>query len=159
MTGKEFASLYLPLSADLYRIAYYILESGQDAEDEVQNLYVKLWNSLDTLDSVNNPKPYCIRLLKNQCIDRMRRNKRVDVSAPVADRPGVCDIQNDIETRETLEKAMALIDRLPEAKRKVLKMHVIDQMSYEEISKVTGMSGLTIRVLVSQARARIRKAI
>lgn len=158
MSGKEFASLYLPLSADLYRIAYYILESSQDAEDEVQNLYVKLWKSLDSLDSVNNPKPYCIRLLKNQCIDRIRKRKSY-ASELVKDEPDACDIQDEIESRETLEKAMALIDTLPETKRKVLRMHVIDQMSYDEISKVTGMNILTIRVLVSQARARIRKGI
>ncbi len=52
MTGEVFKSIYLPLSDGLYRVAYYILESRSDAEDAVQDLYIKLWESIDRLDKV-----------------------------------------------------------------------------------------------------------
>ena len=73
MTEQRFHSDYLTLAESLYRIAYYILESEAEAEDAVQELYLKLWKMRDALDGIQNPKAYAIRLLKNQCIDRIRR--------------------------------------------------------------------------------------
>ena len=72
MTAGEFKEKYLPLGEPLYRVAFYMLESGADAEDAVQDLFVRLWSSRDSLDSVRNPKAYCITMLRNICIDRMR---------------------------------------------------------------------------------------
>ena len=76
MDYKEFCDIYLPLTDGLYKVAFYILESEQDAKDAVQDLYIKLWDSRDTLDSVHNPMGYGIRLLKNICIDRIRKESR-----------------------------------------------------------------------------------
>ena len=75
MDGRKFIADYMPLREALYRIAYHILESEADAEDALQDLYVKLWNSRDALDGIGNPKGYCIVLLKNICIDRLRRKE------------------------------------------------------------------------------------
>jgi RNA polymerase sigma-70 factor (ECF subfamily) len=83
MTEKEFHTHYLALSDVLYRIAYYILESEDEAEDAVQETFVKLWKGRSSLDSVNNPKSYSIAILRNLCLDRIRRASRiVDIPVP-----------------------------------------------------------------------------
>ena len=63
-----FKERYLTLSDKLYRVAFYILESRSDAEDALQELYLKLWQGNAFLDKVQNPLAYSIRLLKNICI-------------------------------------------------------------------------------------------
>ena len=54
---------------------------------------------------------------------------------------------------------MQAAGELSEGEREVLKMRVLDGMSYGEISSLTGRSGLTLRVQLSNARRKIRKAI
>lgn len=57
MTAERFRKEYLPLQDELYRVAFYILESSPDAEDAVQDLYLKLWDAADALDGISSPKP------------------------------------------------------------------------------------------------------
>ena len=77
MTSEVLTEAYKSLSDGLYRVAYYILESQTDAEDAVQDLFIKLWNSRDQLDTVLNMKAYCTTLMKNLCIDKLRKEQRV----------------------------------------------------------------------------------
>ena len=72
MTAEEFTDRYVSLSDRLFRVAYHILESEDEAVDAVQDLYVKLWTVRDILDDVRNPLAYCVVLLRNICIDAVR---------------------------------------------------------------------------------------
>ena len=65
MTPEILTETFKSLSDGLYRVAYYILESQTDAEDAVQDLFIKLWNSREQLDTVLNFKAYCTNLMKN----------------------------------------------------------------------------------------------
>ena len=56
MTPEVLTETFKSLSDGLYRVAYYILESEPDAEDAVQDLFIKLWNSREQLDTVLNLK-------------------------------------------------------------------------------------------------------
>lgn len=160
MTAREFTENWSPLSDSLYRVAYYILESEEDAMDAVQDLYVKLWKSLDSLDSIGNPKAYCVTMIRNICMDRIRKLK---TAAPSGAFPETADsgedIQLELENKEKLKRVMAAIRQLPEGQRQALQMKVIEDLSYEEISQRTGMNNLTLRVLLSQARAKLKKLI
>ena len=73
MTSEQFHSRYLSLAPTLYKVAFYILESEEEAKDAVQDAFVKLWKDRESLYDVANPKAYCIRLVKNLCLDRIRR--------------------------------------------------------------------------------------
>lgn len=159
MESKEFTQIYMPLGEPMYRIAYYFLESAEDAEDAVQDLYVKLWNSRDTLDAVHNPKAYCSTLMRNICIDRIRKvtPKRVQIPEDmVADRG---DSSDRIETEETIKRLGKAVQDLSDTQRNVLRMKVFEDLSYEQMAERTGMSKLSLRVLVSQARRKIRNSI
>ena len=73
MTERTFHRDYVPLAETLYRIAFYMLESRAEAEDAVQELFLKLWETRDRLDEIQSPKAYSIRLLKNLCLHRIRQ--------------------------------------------------------------------------------------
>lgn len=159
MTKAEFIQSYMPLHEGLYRVAFYILESEADAEDAVQDLYVKLWKSIDSLDSVRNPGSYCITLMRNICIDRIRRASHYCGSEiPEMPAPGT-DQQSALELKETLRRVSDAVGRLPESQRRVLQMKVFEDLSYEEIEKATGMNNLTLRVLLSQARRKLKNVL
>lgn len=159
MTPEVLTESFKALSDGLYRVAYYILESQNDAEDAVQDLFVKLWGNRDQLDTVLNFKAYCTTLMKNLCIDRLRKEQRVQAMEPGPDIAETRRVDEDYDAREKLERVMAAIERLPARQRDVMKMYVFEEMSYEDIAEKTGMSNLTLRVLLSNARKSLRSQI
>lgn len=159
MTREEFKTSYLPLSEALYRVARYLLESDADAQDAVQDLFIKLWDSRDSLDAVQNPHAYCVTLMRNLCIDRIRRaSKARKVELPESISSGPTPEKECIE-KERLTRVMAIVESLPERQRRVVRMRIFEEMSYEEIAKATGMSNLTLRVLLSTARKKIKEQL
>lgn len=161
MTSQEFKSIYLPLDTKLYRVAFYILESEDDAKDAVQDLYVKLWNSRDMLDTVLNPQAYAQSALRNICIDKIRsaevRNaESVEEKYDLADS---ADIDKEIIDKEKLKMAMTLIDALPEKQREVICLRIFEEMEYDEIAERTGLSQTNLRVLLCMARQTIKRKI
>lgn len=164
MTRQEFNSTWLPLSSALYRVAFYILEDDADARDVVQDTFVKLWNSRDTLSSVTNPQAFAIRVLRNLCLDRVRAAKRHRMESVEAIRESGVDVRGDAPPpdridRETLSHVLKMIEELPPKQRDVLKMRVFEDKEYEEISRLTGMSQINVRVNLSMARKTLRNRL
>ena len=60
MNKETFKQTYLPLSASMYRTAYRILGNPEDAEDMVQEAYMKLWKQRDTLDGILDARAYAV---------------------------------------------------------------------------------------------------
>jgi len=160
MTSEALTREFSSLSDGLYRIAFYILESGADAQDAVQDLFVKLWGQRDSMDTVVNFQAYCTTLLKNICIDRLRRESHIshqEITDADYRQPGSTD--SDFESRERLSIVMKAIEKLPARQQTVVRMYILEEKSYDEISRETGMSNLTLRVLLSNARKSLRESL
>lgn len=160
MTKQEFIDVFVPLQDGLYRVAYHILESGDDAADAVQDLYAKLWVRRDVLDDIGNPKAYCITLLRNACLDRVRsaqHRNTVTLDDNVAQ--GSSEDPPDDDAAQRLRIVMRAIRELPPGQRRVLEMKVLRDMTYEDIQKETGMNYLSLRVMLSQARRKLKKLL
>lgn len=156
MSTEEFTELYLPLRGALYRVAFFILESEDDAMDAVQDLYLKLLSSPDALETVRNPKAYCITLIRNICLDRVRKASRhpdAEVMEAVSDESPADERMSD---RQRIKDICQKLSSLPERERTVLKMKVLEDLSYDEIQKRTGIGYLSLRVLLSNARRKLR---
>ena len=74
---NDLKEIWLTLSGRFYRIAYYILDSQEDAEDAVQELYLRIFSGSKNMMDVRNPVAYGTTLLRNICIDRIRRRNAV----------------------------------------------------------------------------------
>ena len=159
MTEKEFNSTYLSLAEACYRVAFYILESEADAEDALQELFLKLWKNRDSLDGIQNPKAYAMTLLRNLCLDRIRQVQKFE-DAPLDERTvGICDADRELDQKERLEKVLAAVKSLPDKQRQVLILRTIKGLSYEEIAEKTGINYLALRVLLSRARQTLRQVL
>ena len=157
---NDFRNIWMPLSERFYRAAYYMLESQQDAEDAVQELYLKLWRSRDSVHGLRNPVAYGLSLLKNICLDRIRRrevrkSEPLGLAAPPESPPH--DRQTD--AKDMLKLVMLEMDKLPQKQAEVMKMMVLEGMDYKEISKRTGLSQVHIRVLISTARKTLKQKL
>ena len=159
MDAVRFKEDYLSLYQRLYRVAYYILENEADAQDALQELYLKLWKGKDFLDNVLNPQAYSIRLLKNICIDRIRIARKTVLTETVpevaADRPQ----DERIDSRERLQKVLAAIKSLPERQGQILRLRLVEGKSYSQIAEITKLNYLTIRVMLSKARKSLKNRI
>lgn len=156
MSTEEFTELYLPLRGALYRVAFFILESEDDAMDAVQDLYLKLLSSPDALETVRNPKAYCITLMRNICLDRVRKASRhpdTEVMEAVSDESPADERMSD---SQRIKDICQKLSSLPERERTVLRMKVFEDLSYDEIQKRTGIGYLSLRVLLSNARRKLR---
>ena len=155
---NEIKEIWLPLSDRFYRVAYHILESQEDAEDAVQELYFKLIKTPDKFSNIQDPAAYGITILRNICIDIIRRREKrrseelheymiADVSSP----------DKAAAEKDKLRILIHEIDKLPQKQSMALKMRAIEGLEYDEISQRTGLSQINIRVLISIARKTLKK--
>ena len=156
MTHEEFKARYLPLSDGLYRIAMHYLEDSSDAGDTVQDLYIMLWNSRDRLDGVVNPQAYAYTLLKNLCIDRLRKEGRTVAMGEMPERSSDDPPDKALADRETLRKVLRHIETLPPKQREIVRMRIFEELEYEEIAERLGMSEINTRVQLSMARKTLK---
>lgn len=154
---KDFTDRFLALSDTLYKVAYYILESREDAEDAVQDLYIKLWRSADIIKKIENPKAYCISMMKNLCIDRIRKSKRMQEEEITWDIPEDEDMAGGIDARDTLNNMREGMHVLSDTERKMVELKLFDDKTYKEISEITGLDILTERVILSHARKKLKE--
>ncbi len=141
MELSEFSEIYLPLSQPLYRVALYFLENEDDACDVVQDLYLKIWNARDTLDFIHNPRAYCITMVRNLCLDRIRMAGRIGETHKAGkiteQHPPDClssgdDPQGLLENKETLQQIINAIQHLPDKHRTVLRMKIFEPVSHPQ---------------------------
>lgn len=155
---NDFRKIWLPLADRFYRVAYHLLESRPDAEDAVQELYLKILSMHAKLVYVHDPAAYGITLLKNICIDRIRRreSRRAEQLEEfiAADTSGP---EKQMAEKDTLSRVMKEMERLPEKQAKVLRMRAVEGLEYDEIARRTGLSQVNIRVLISIARKTLKK--
>ena len=157
---SDFRNIWLPLADRFYKVAWYLLEDETDAEDAVQELYLKLWSARKTLGGVQNPAAYGISMLKNICIDRIRK-RQIRKAEPLEKAPPLEDAppERRAEMKDTLRHLLDEMERLPQKQRDVLRMRTIDELEYEEISEKTGLSQVHIRVLITTARKTLKQKL
>ena len=157
MGPEEFSRTYLPLRDAAYRVALHLLESSDDAMDAVQDLYIRLWERRDGLDAVRNPGAYCITLIRNICIDRIRSASKTDRLACTGEYGAEAPPPDErLQDRQQLVRVLGRMATLSEKERKILHMRVFEGLDYKEISRRTGISSLSLRVMVSNARRRLK---
>ena len=159
LSPDVFRERFLGFHPKLYRIAFALLGNAEEAEDKLQDLYLKLWTKRNELSSIQQPEAYCVTLLKNSCMDHLRSPKaqhKDEVSEALflqsTDQP-----EKRIEANDELNFVRQLINRLPVNQQQVLRLRSIDDCSMEEIEALTGLTYSNIRTLLSRARKTIKE--
>jgi len=161
MTRTEFETDILPLSCTLYRFAFRFLSNKEEAEDAVQEIFLKLWKMRDKLSGYNNIKAFAMTVTRNHCLDCLRKRKKDylneslndDLTAPVM------AYEDKMESRENFNIITGIIDSLPLKYRIVIQMRDIDGYGFDEISEKLDVDINNLRVKLSRARKMVREEL
>lgn len=156
MNTNLFKETFVPYHQKLYRIAFRILRDEGNAEDIVQETYIKLWERRKEMQHIENKEAYAVIILRNKCLDFLRKKKAYlsDFEFDVRDDYSV---SKEVELRDEIRHVQDLINLLPPQQRLVMQLKHWDEYTDEEIEEVTGMSQINIRVTLSRARKTIRE--
>ena len=161
MTAATFKTTFLPLSTAMYRTSYSLLGNPQDAEDAVQEAFIRLWQSRDRVPVDEDLAAYCQTLVRNLCIDSLRRGRPAEADTQsedvrVADRQSA---SSAIESKEAVAKVEHAIHTLPENQQRVAELHLLQDHSLGEIEKETGFSAVNVRVLWSRGKKKLQQLL
>lgn len=165
MNATEFKEKVLPLSQKIYRFAKRLLGNAHDAEDVIQDVWVKLWDRKDQLGEVRNLEAFAFRMTRNLCLDRIKLKKpqyyddRDEHAYRFDGADEGPDPEQKLELKDTVDQVNRIIGGLPEQQQALLQLRDIEGMEYEEIADVMGLELNTIRVNISRARKKIRDSL
>lgn len=159
MSRPEFDVLIQQLSRKLFSYAFRIIRNQEEAEDVVQEVFIKLWAMGPKLDEYKSIDALATTITKNYCIDLIRRHKHnssEDLSIDNFQSLTSQSPHEELENREAGEILQMIIADLPEGYRDIIRLRDIDGNSFEEIAGITHQNINTLRVTLSRARKAIR---
>jgi len=147
MTIEEYKSEVERNRNHMLNTARSYLKDGDEAEDVVQDVLLKLWQLLDSLHLPMGP--LALVLVKNRCIDRLRRRQpTVSIPENVAESEPTWD--------ERYEKVMQIIDELPTMQQTIMRLRHMEGMEMSAIAALTGSKEAAVRKVLSRARQAVR---
>jgi RNA polymerase sigma factor, sigma-70 family len=158
MESGEFKDRFLGLHRQIYRVAYSILETEKDAEDAVQEVYIKLWQLRDRLDDIRNDEAFAIRMAKNLALDMLRESyhKRTTLLDPDQETESDEWLEHTLMAKDQLSVVMDCLKKLPASQQKVMQLRHFADLSIPEIANVTQYTEVNIRQLLSRARSAMK---
>ena len=138
MSKEEwFRSIIVQYEQRLIRYSTRITGNREGAREVVQEAFLRLWQTRD--DSLENTCAWLFRVCRNQAIDALRRHKKMStVSIESATAVGIESEKALHEEPDTL--LLAALKKLPENQQEILRLKFQEDMSYADISEVTGLS-------------------
>jgi len=157
----DLAAIVETYSTLLFRIANSVLRSRTEAEDVVQDVFLRVLRHRLSLPSVRDMRVWLIRIAWNLALDRKRRKRPEQLDETFAKSLASATMPADaaIEEAQRFRSVLLEIERLPKAERHVLLLSAIDELDTAEIAAVLGRSESAVRALLSRARARLRDRI
>lgn len=157
-----FSEIYRRYWLILYRHAFRMLKTESEAEDVVQDTFVKLWNAASDLSADTTLGAYLYTMVRNRVLNIIARSNvhasyRNDLERFMVDGYELSDhlIREKILAKLIEEE----IQKLPARMREVFERKRIDHLSYKEIAKVMDISELTVKTQMNKAITILRKKL
>jgi RNA polymerase sigma-70 factor (ECF subfamily) len=138
------------------RIAFRIVGNREDAEEAIQDAFLRAFRALGDYEDRERFSAWLTRILVNQCRTVLARTRRRDSLFADIDPASL-----DFVARESFHEASwpeldALLARLPADQREALVLKYADDLTYEEMSRITGAGESALKMRVQRAFARLR---
>lgn len=151
------AALVTGYASTLYRVAFSVLRNPADAEDAVQEAFLRVLRHRDTLAEVRDHRVWLIRIVWNIVLDRKRRAKTRPETDDVADLARVLP-SNGLSAEQLAAAAqhharvLSCVEQLPAKEREVLLLSAFEELSSVEIATVLGITESSVRSRLFRAR-------
>ena len=142
----------------LFRFAGRLLQNIPDAEDVVQEVFIRLWDRRDALKQYRSVEAFAMTIAKNLCLDRLKsKRNRQDEFTEKHEQADSLTPYHHVEMKDSFQKVNQIIGILPEQQRMIIQLRDVEGYEYEEIEEITGMNQNAIRVNLSRARKQVRE--
>jgi RNA polymerase sigma factor (sigma-70 family) len=156
---EAFRVIYDRYQQRLFAYARQMLAgSRQDAEDALQDVFVRAYGGLLADDRQLSLRAWLYRIAHNRCIDQLRRPAPPAPEVLELVRPPMHDPISQAEQRETLRRLIQDVRRLPDQQRSALLMRELGGVGYAELSNALGVSTAAVKSLLVRARVGLASA-
>ncbi len=156
MNQKEFLDIVLPIKDNLYRLARRFLISNDEAQDAVQEVFLKLWKNKEAIKKYRSPEAFAYTMTKNYCLDRLKSKQASNLKLVHTNFENRTDLEQHIEAKDGVSLLFKLMETLPEQQKTILHLRDVEQLEFAEIAKITNTSQANVRVALSRARKKIK---
>ncbi len=155
----------------LFRTARSILKNDEEAQDALQEAYLRAWRALGGFRADARLSTWLARIVINEALGRLRRREVPVIpldAAMACDEPGMQGwLRDEVERqpdrlamRDEIRRLMeARIDRLPEVFRSVFVLRGVEELSVEEVAQALGIPEATVRTRFFRARGLLREGL
>ncbi len=157
----DLSALVRDYSGILYRVALALLHNSSEAEDVVQDVFLRVVQHSQKLGDILEPKPWLVRITWNLAMDRRRRVRPDQLDDLFAEELVSADLPADqaLDEAGRIRQVLGAIERLPKRERQALLLSAMDELSAAEIAAVLGRSESSVRSLLFRARTHLRQRL
>ncbi len=167
---RAFAEIVELYKDKLYHLGYRMTSNRQEAEDVVQDTFLRVFHNLDRYDENQKFSTWIYRIATNLCIDRLRKRKNVySLDAESSDHEGLDGYsmlpsddrtpESELMLSETQRVIHEAMETLPPKYKSVMVLRYLQDLSLQEISDVLNMPVTTVKTRVHRGREFMRKKL
>jgi RNA polymerase sigma-70 factor, ECF subfamily len=159
-SSETITALVAEYSTTLYRVAYSVVRNAAEAEDAVQEAFLRVLKHRDQLTEIRDLRVWLVRITWNVVLDKKRRSKTRPENEDIADFARVLpagDRRADeaIISSQEHSRILRAIDQLPAKERQALLLSAVDELATPEIAAVLGTTESSIRSRIFRARREL----
>lgn len=159
MLLNEFKEKFFPLKNKLFRFAKQFVKRDDEAEDIVQDTFLKLWVKREDLNTLRNHETFAMTMVKNASIDKLRKRKTLRFDELKKDPEDKHTPLDSLTQNEAYNQVIEAMKELSQQQQMLLNLRDIESYEYSEIAEISGLTVNTIRVNISRARKTIKEKL
>ncbi len=163
-SSETITALVAEYSTTLYRVAYSVMRNAAEAEDAVQEAFLRVLKHRDELGEIRDLRVWLVRITWNVVLDKKRRSKTRPENDDIADFARILPAK-DRRADDTLissqehGRILKLIDCLPHKEREALLLSAVEELSTVQIASVLGTTESSVRSRIFRARRQLSELL
>jgi RNA polymerase sigma-70 factor (ECF subfamily) len=162
--AERFETIFLPYLNSAYNLARWLTRNEHDAEDVVQESYLRALEAFESFQTERDGRPWLLRIVRNTCYTWLRRNRPAEVIAGIDENgedaaAAGMNAETALIEKATSELVHKALEDIALEYREVLILREWEGQSYKEIAQIVGVPLGTIMSRLSRGRRELQKRL